>query len=199
MAQPPESAGPFLHGQIVVARFEYLRRHQGTDSISAVLEALTPADRELLKGVDRETWYPFSTLNRLDRAIAGHIGGDASAIYERLGEASAQQRTLWLGEHAALVNVHGFLVRMAEEHRRFHNFGQAEYRRINFSVGEISFSEYPENDPVYCLSAKGYFRRSIEHLTGAPVSAEERYCQSRGDVACVWSLRWSSRTDTATL
>jgi predicted hydrocarbon binding protein len=196
MEQPSASAGPHLHGQIVVSRFEYLKRTQGTDSIGRVLEALPLVDRELLGGVDRDKWYPFATLIRLDKAIARLTGGDAARTYERLGEASAQQRTLWLGEHAALVNVHGFLSRIAEEHRRFHNFGSADYRRINFSVGEISFSDYPETDPIYCLSARGYFRRSIEHLTGAPVCAEERYCQSRGDIACVWSLRWSSRTDS---
>lgn len=199
MAQPLESAGPHLHGQIVVARFEYLKRNHGSDSIASVLAALEPADRATLQGVDRETWYPFATLIRLDRVIAQFIGGDASAIYERLGEASAQQRTLWLGEHAALVNAHGFLSRMAEEHRRFHNFGAADYRRINFNVGEIAFSDYPEVDPIYCLSAKGYFRRSIEHLTGSPVSIEERYCQCRGDVACVWSMRWSTRADNPAL
>jgi predicted hydrocarbon binding protein len=195
--QPPEAAGPHLHGQIVVARFEYLKRNHGSEAIQRILEALPEADRVRLAGVERNSWYPFATLIRLDREIAQYLGGSAADVYERLGEASAQQRTLWLGEHAALVNVHGFLVRMAEEHRRFHNFGIAEYRRINFSVGEISFSDYPENDPIYCLSAKGYFRRSIEHLTGGPVTADERYCQSRGDIACVWTLRWAGRSDGA--
>jgi hypothetical protein len=195
MSAPSELPGPHLHGQIVVARFEYLKREHGAGAIARVLEALPAEDRTALGGVDRTIWYPFGMLIRLDRAIAGVIGKDDSLIYERLGEASAQERTLWLGEHAALVNVHGFLARMAEEHRRFHNFGRAEYRRINFSVGEISFSDYPENDPIYCLSAKGYMRRSIEYLTGGSASAEERYCQNKGDVACVWSLRWSARGD----
>jgi len=195
MTEPSQLPGPHLHGQIVVARFEYLKREHGTSAIARVLEALPAEDRSALGGVDRNTWYPFGTLIRLDRAIAAVVGKGDPLIYERLGEASAQARTLWLGEHAALVNVHGFLARMAEEHRRFHNFGHAEYRRINFSVGEIAFSDYPENDPIYCLSAKGYMRRSIEYLTGGAVGAEERYCQNKRDVACVWSLRWSTRGD----
>jgi hypothetical protein len=199
MTSPPVAGGPHLHGQIVVARFEYLKRNHGVEAISRVLEALPAADQARLAGVQKEAWYPFATLIRLDRAIAQLASGEEAAVYERLGEASAQERTLWLGEHAPLVNVHGFLARMAEEHRRFHTFGFAEYRRINFSVGEISFSEYPENDPIYCLSARGYLRRSIEHLTGGTVSAEERYCQNRGDVACVWSLRWTARSDAATV
>jgi hypothetical protein len=193
--QPPESAGPHLHGQIVVARFEYLKRNHGTEAIQRILGALPEQDRALLAGVERSQWYPFQTLIRLDREIASYLGGSAAATYERLGEASAQQRTLWLGEHATLVNPHGFLARMAEEHRRFHNFGRAEYRRINFSVGELSFGEYPETDVIYCLSAKGYFRRSIEHLTGGAVAVEERYCQCRGDIACTWTLRWTGRAE----
>jgi hypothetical protein len=195
MTEPSELPGPHLHGHMLVSRFEYLRREHGSAAIAKVVEALPEPDRIRLGGVDKDTWYPFGTLVRLDRAIVAAFGKGDPLLYERLGEASAEQRTLWLGEHAALVKVHGFLARMAEQHRRFHNFGRAEYRRINFSVGEISFSDYPETDPVYCLSAKGYIRRSIEYLTGGPATAEERYCQNNGDVACVWSLRWSTRGD----
>jgi hypothetical protein len=195
MSEPSELPGPHLHGDIVVSRFDYLKREHGADAIARVLEALPAEDRTRLGGVDRNIWYPFGTLVRLDRAIMAAVGNGDLRLYERLGEAAAQERTLWLGEHASLVNVHGFLARMAEEHRRFHNFGRAEYRRINFSVGEISFSDYPETDPIYCLSAKGYIRRSIAYLTEGCVNAEERYCQNNGDVACVWSLRWSTHGD----
>lgn len=186
------SAGAFLHGQIVVSRFEYLKRHHGSASITAVLEELSAEDQGLLRGIDREAWYPFSTLMRLDRAIAAHVAAADEGIYLRLGQASSDVRSFWLGQHAALIHPHGFFARIAEEHRRFHNFGRAEYIRISFGEGELRFREYPETDPIYCLSALGYLRHSLEQLTGAGAEANETACQCRGDEACVFRLRWGA-------
>lgn len=98
-----------------------------------------------------------------------------------------------LKDVAAFVSVHGFLSRIAEDHRRFHTFGQASYRRVSFTEGELTYLEYPEPDRVYCLGGLGYLRAAVEQLAGPPVIVEERWCQSRGDAACVFNLQWGRR------
>lgn len=184
--------GPHVHGDIVVSRFEYLKNHHGTESIRNVLAALPEEDRLVFTGFDREGWYPFASVIRLDEKIAALYAGGDPILYERLGELSSHTRMAWLGEHASLVSVHGFLSRTAETHARFHSFGNAEYRRIGFSEGELTLSGYPTPSPVYCRSAVGYLRTSLERLTGNPATVEERSCQCRGDAACAFYMQWTT-------
>lgn len=179
-----------MRGQIFLARLEYLREVHGSEGLQRVLGALEAEDRARLTGVDRGAWYPFGTLLRLDKAIATVMAPGDPGIYERLGEASARHRTEWLGEHARLVNPHGFLSRVADEHRRFHTFGKAVYRRTGFTEGEVAYSDYPEQDLIWCRASRGYFRGAIEFLTGGPTKVEETTCQCRGDDVCCFQVHW---------
>lgn len=185
---------PHILGQIFQARFAWLKAAHGTPSIERVLASLTGADRERLRGVDREAWYPFATLLALDRAIARELGPGDEAIYEKLGEASSRERTEWLGEHAPLMSVHGFLARAAEDHRRFHTFGQAVYRRTGFDEGELEYTEYPEPSAEFCRTSVGYLRGALRILTGRDGAVRESTCQARGQFACLFHLAWTRRT-----
>ena len=190
--RPGPPPGPHLRGQIFLARFDYLRRHHGAAMVETVLLALEEADRAALRGVEGEGWYPFGALVRLDRAIAQLTAPGDPAIYERLGRASAAHRTEWLGVDARLYSVHGFLSRVAEEHHRFHSFGEAVYRRGGFNEGDIAFSGYPEVDEAFCRASVGYLGGAVEALTGAAAEVEERSCQCRGERACHFWIRWGA-------
>ena len=191
MTEPDDSdARPSLNGLIVVARFEYLRNNHGSDAVHRVLESLPPEERARLAGVERTASYPFSTLMVLDRTIAAVLTEVGEAVYERLGETVARLHSEWLGEHSALVSPHAFLSRLAEDHRRLHNFGHARYRRVGFTEGEISYRDYPEIDPIYCRSGRAFLRASLELLQGLGVSVDETQCQCRGDAACVYEVKW---------
>src|SRR5689334_20383823 len=113
MDTPGPSAGPHLKGQLFLARFEYLRQHHGPASIETVLRSLPKGTCDLLRGVDRERWYPFSALSLLDTAIAQLEAPLGEDTFDRLGSESARHRTEWLGEHARLFSPHGFLSRVA--------------------------------------------------------------------------------------
>jgi hypothetical protein len=188
--EPAPAAGPQIKGQLFLARLEYLRDGHGPAAIEQVLASLPGGAGEKLRGIDRESWYPFSVLVLLDTAIAKLMAPGQEDIIERLGGASARHRTEWLGEHVRLFSVHGFLSRVADEHRRFHSFGHAAYRRTGFTQGEIAFSGYPEAYEVFCRSSRGFFRAAVSHLAGAPATVEERTCQCRGEPACVFHIRW---------
>lgn len=182
---------PRLKGQLLQSRFEYVRGQHGPRALQRVLQALPAAERERLRDLSREAWYPFRTLVLLDRAIADTLAPGDDGIFVELGRASARHRTEWLGEHAPLVSVHAFLSRAADEHRRFHTFGQGAYRRLGFTQGQIAFSEYPEVEPTYCLGARGYFMGAVELLSGGPARVEELTCQCRGQPACRYDVRWT--------
>jgi hypothetical protein len=186
------SHAPHISGLLFVARLEYLRRARGADCIARIFEAMPPEARERLRGVEADAWYPFSTLVCFNRAAARVLGG-APDLFEELGAASSLLRHEWLGEHAPLVSVHAFLSRVAEEHRRFADFGRGEYRRSAFTEAELSFFDYPETDESFCGAARGYLRAIVERLTGGPVFVEELRCQCRGDDRCAFTIRWTAR------
>lgn len=186
MSAPPAE----LRGQLLQSRLEYVRARHGGAAVERVLRALPEAERARLQGLTRDGWYPFRSLVRLDRAIVDTVGGGDERVFYDLGRASARHRTEWLGTHASLVSVHGFLSRMAEEHRRFHTFGRAEYRRMGFRHGQISFFEFPDVDPVFCLSGGGYIAAAVEQLSGSPPRVEEIACQCKGQPSCSYDVRW---------
>jgi hypothetical protein len=181
-----------LRGQLPQARLEYVRAEHGPAAVERVLQALPEEERARLGGLARDGWYPFRSLMQLDRAIAAALG-QGDRVFVDLGRASARQRTELLGEHAPLVSAHAFLSRLAEEHRRFHTFGRAEYRRLGFRHGQISYFDYPEIDPVYCLSGLGYIAGAVEQLTGTAVHVEELTCQCRQEPACRYDVKWEER------
>jgi len=193
MTDQPGVPGPHLSGLLIAARFEFLRQVHGSDMLRRVIDALPGDERARLAGVERDAQYPFSTLIVLDRTIAS-IVPEAEAVYDTLGEYSARLRNEWLGAHNSLVSPHAFLSRLAEDHHRLQSFGQARYRRIGFGEGEISYSGYPQVDPIFCRSGRAFLRASLEQLLGkGGASVEEQRCQTRGDDACVFSLKWTAR------
>jgi uncharacterized protein (TIGR02265 family) len=182
---------PLVRGQFFVVRFEYVRTVHGAEGVRTALSALPSVDQQALEGLEQDSWYPFRTLLRLDRVIASLFAPDDPDIYERIGEASSGFRTDWLGQHAPLVSVHGFLARTAEEHRRHFTFGRSSYRRTGFTQGQMSVSDYPEPDQIFCRSAVGYLRGVLRALTGQPATVEERECQCEGAPACVFAMSWT--------
>jgi len=185
------AAGPRLRGQLFLACLGYIKDQHGADGLQAVLADLGESDGALIRAVERDGWYPFGALNRLAESAARVVASGDQSIFERLGAASARDRTEWLGPDARLYSVHGFLSRVAEEHRRFHDFGEAVYFRGGFHDGALAFSAYPEVHPSFCRASVGYFRSAVEFLTGGPVAVEETECQCRRDPACRFFIRWA--------
>lgn len=190
MSERGTSGRPCLKGRFFQVRFEYVREYYGYDALAGVLAALPDDERRLLAGLDGDAWYPFRSLNVLDRCIARCLAPDDPGLYERLGAMSARHRADLLGEHARLINVHGFLSRLADEHDRYHTFGRLSYRRQGFTEGEIRAAEFPEVDEVYCRGSRGYLRAAVELLTGGPAEVWEAGCQCLGDPACVYRIKW---------
>jgi hypothetical protein len=190
VSEPSPPLGPCLRGHLFHVRFEYVREYYGYEALAAVMVALPAAERRRLAGLDRDGWYPFRSLNLLDRCIAQRLAPDDPGLFERLGAMSARHRTDLLGEHARLVNVHGFLSRLVDEYGEHATFGRLAYRRLGFTEGELRASGFPEVDEVYCRGGRGYLRAAVELLTGGPVEVLETECQCRRQPACVYRIKW---------
>lgn len=185
-----ERPGPHLKGGFFLVRFDYVREYYGYEALAELMAALPERERVLLEALDKDNWYPFRSLNALDRLIAEMLAPNDPGLFERLGAMSARHRAELLGPHARLVNVHAFLSRLAEEHPKQHDFGRMTYRRLGFNEGEVRAFDFPESDEVFCRGSRGFLRAAVELLTGGPVEVREGMCQCRRQPSCLYRLRW---------
>jgi hypothetical protein len=193
-----ERPGPHLKGRFFQVRLDYVREYYGYEALAELMAALPGRERVLLEALDKDNWYPFRSLNALDRLIAEMLAPNDPGLFERLGAMSARHRAELLGPHARLVNVHAFLSRLAEEHPQQHDFGRMTYRRLGFNEGEVRAFDFPESDEVYCRGSRGFLRAAVELLTGGPVELREGMCQCRRQPSCLYRLSWPpTGADTA--
>lgn len=181
-----------LKGRSFQVRLEYVREHWGEGGLQALLASLPEWERAPLEALDPNGWYPFRSLNALDRQIARTLAPEDPGLFERLGAQSARHRADLLGPHARLVSPHAFMTRLAEEHPQHHDFGRMTYRRLGFHEGEVRTFGFPETDEVYCRGALGFLRAAVELLSGGAVEAREGMCQCRRQPFCLFRLSWSA-------
>lgn len=180
-----------LKGHFFQVRLDYVRETHGQDALERLLASLPECERLPLEALDANGWYPFRSLNALDRRIASTLAPGDPGLFERFGALSARHRADVLGAHARLVNVHAFLSRLAEEHPQHHDFGRMTYRRLGFHEGEVRTFGFHETDEVYCLGARGFLRAAVERLTGAEAEVREGMCQCRRQPFCLFRLSWA--------
>jgi uncharacterized protein (TIGR02265 family) len=181
-----------VRGYLLASRVEFVEKRYGVEILDRLFAVLPPEDQVLrTRQIERGDWYDFESIVRLDRAIARLVSPGDPRIYEQLGEASAQNWVDWVGrDTTGLVTVHTFLSRAAERHSEIQTFGTADYERLGFSEGELTFANYPIVVDIWCRSAIGFLRRAVELVGGWRAQADETRCQARGESACTFRLRW---------
>lgn len=183
-------SGMHVKGGLLRARFLFIVLNHGTEAWERVLAHLPEGDREALAEIIIDNWYPLHTLDLIDRAIVGELGGNEEDTLRTLGEFSATSSLS--GPYSSLLNpdIHSFLAQTALIHHSYQDFGSASYDRLSETSGLLKI-EYAIAPPVsYCISGTAYFRRAIE-LCGAQSArvAHTRCCNS-GDPVCEFYATW---------
>jgi len=136
-------------------------------------------------------WIPFHCLVAIDRAIAGLVGGDPTALFHELGRHSATLNLGGVYKNFVADEPHRFFQQMTLLHRRFQNFGNSAYVKSGDRSGRIRIDGYEEYSPVFCTSGVGYILGALEMMKapGQP-SVAEVSCQCAGEATCVYDLSW---------
>ena len=194
MSSSPQQgyAGMHVKGGLLRARFLFVVLNHGADTWARVLESLPEEERESLKEIVLDDWYPLATLDVVDRAIAEQLGdGDKEdEVFDRLGEFSATSSLS--GPYSSLINpdVHSFLSQSALIHHAYQDFGKASYGQLSETSGLLTI-QYDKAPPVsFCVSGSSYFRHAVE-LCGARLArVTHTRCRARGDDACEFYFTW---------
>ncbi len=161
MSSPqPSYSGMHVKGGLLRARFLFVILNHGPDTWARVLSALPDEERESLKEIVVDNWYPLATLDLVDRAIAEQLGdGDKEdEVFDRLGEFSATSALS--GPYSSLINpdVHSFLTQSALIHHAYQDFGTASYGPLSETSGLLTIQYDKAPPPSFCGSGSSYFR-----------------------------------------
>jgi hypothetical protein len=74
-----ERPGPHLKGRFFQVRLDYVREYYGYEALAELMAALPERERAQLESLHKDSWYPFRSLNALDRLIAELCSGPMRA------------------------------------------------------------------------------------------------------------------------
>lgn len=190
--QPLHQAYSDMHikGGLLRARFLFVVLNHGPDTWARILAKLPEQDRQVAKEIVVENWYPLSTLQQIDAAIAEETAPGDDKVFERLGEFSATSSLS--GPYSSLINpdIHSFLTQSAMIHRSYQDFGAAEYESLSDTSGLLTI-KYEIAPPLsFCISGTAYFRHAIELCGARSASVTHTRCCGRGDLVCEFYVTW---------
>jgi hypothetical protein len=193
MSSPqPSYSGMHVKGGLLRARFLFVLLNHGADIWARVLSSLPGEERESLKDIIVDNWYPLSTLDLVDRAIAEQLGdGDKEAeVFDRLGEFSATSSLS--GPYSSLINpdVHSFLSQSALIHHAYQDFGTASYGSLSETSGLLTIQYDKAPPPSFCASGSAYFRHAVELCGARSARVTHTRCRARGDAVCEFYFTW---------
>ena len=188
----PSYSGMHVKGGLLRARFLFVVMNHSMDTWTNVLSTLPEAERESLKEIVLDNWYPLTTLDLVDRAIAEQLGDSENEeeVFDRLGEFSATSALS--GPYSSLINpdVHSFLTQSALIHHAYQDFGKASYEPLSDTSGLLTI-QYDKAPPVsFCVSGSSYFRHAVELCGARSARVTHTRCRARGDDACEFYFTW---------
>jgi len=181
-----------VKGGLLRARFLFVLLNHGADVWARILASLPEAERESLKEIGIDNWYPLATLDMIDRAIAAQLGesGNEDEVFDRLGEFSATSSLS--GPYSSLINpdIHSFLSQSAMIHHAYQDFGKASYEPLSETSGLLTIEYENAPPPSFCASGSTYFRHAVELCGARSARVTHTRCSARGDAVCEFYFTW---------
>ena len=180
-----------VKGSAVTARLRYVKeRHQSTGYIK-LLNALTPAHRNLIEGrILAHAWVPYDLFIDVNVQCDKLFGkGDLQLCYE-LGRFAADVNLPTLYRLFYKIGTPMFILRQASRLWGLH-YDSGTMEAIDESHGvRLIMRDLARPHRAHCISVLGWASKSIE-LSGATiVQAEEPRCRRRNDPQCELVLAW---------
>jgi hypothetical protein len=187
-----------IKGLAVRARLDYLERQFGPDGALQVVNALTPAHRELLRdGLLVSEWYALSLSDDILDCAERLLGQSDGSLCRAIGKASARKGlTTARSTFAAKPSPGEIAAKMARSTellwQSYYDCGSMRTRAIDKHEIESELMGITVGSRWMCHVLTGYIGSHIEVLGGTDVTVRHAQCCSTGAERCIWRARWTS-------
>jgi hypothetical protein len=179
-----------VKGAAVLARVEFIKGRFGEAGYRAVLERLTPNERELLsKPVLPQVWLPVGLLiNLIDAAEAVHGKGDTS-VCDAMARYAAEANLSTLYRVFYKITSASYVLAKAKALWTLHyDSGRLELEETAPKRRTLSIVGFDQPHCTHCRSVFGWAVRSIEMSGERQVEFSVQQCRRRNDATCAAHL-----------
>jgi predicted hydrocarbon binding protein len=185
-------AGGKIKGGMMSAHIGWATGGRAAADVSRFWNALPLNLQQSLGGmILTVNWYEFAHLIAVDRAILKVYGGGDTGVLREVGAYSARLNLNGVYRVYRRSSIHDFLENGARFHPKFQDFGEAAYVKTAPFSGQMIHSRYSSYSPLFCESALGFYRESLQLHGAHRVAVDETSCQCRGAKSCTFTLGWS--------
>lgn len=194
-SSPKPRLGPrgSVKGSVLQSRLAFVQQRKGDGAVLRVLHRLTDEDREILTGMLLPfAWYPFTTNERLDLAIAEEFER-GEPIFLQLGEASARDNLTSASQLSYIRerNPHALLKQTSAIFKVYYDTGHRTYERVSDGCAVLRTHDCDSYSVADCLTVVGWHQKAIELCGGRDVRVREMKCRARGDEICEYVCDWT--------
>ena len=184
-------AGGMIKGGMMSAHIAWATNNRRPEEVRRFWSELSPGIEQSLRGmILAVNWYEFAHLIAVDRAIVRVYGGGDPTVLRAVGAHSARQNLTGLYKAFRRDSIHDFLDNGARLHSKFQDFGSAAYVKTSPTSGSMVHSGYCSFSPLFCESALGFYRESLQLHGANSIEVHETSCHCRGAGSCTFVLRW---------
>ena len=184
-------AGGKIKGGMMSAHIGWATGGRNSPDVARFWKALPFDLQQSLGGmILNVNWYEFAHLMAVDRAIVKTYGGGDVGVLRQVGAYSARLNLNGVYKVFRRNSIHEFLENGARLHSKFQDFGEAAYLKSSEFSSQMIHNRYCSYSPLFCESALGFYRESLQLHGARNVAVDETCCQCRGEESCTFALRW---------
>jgi hypothetical protein len=181
-----------VRGTAFLSTKQFLVERYGTEGFGRVLEALSPADRDLIeRRLQTSSWYPFAPWVALSEA-ADHIYGNGDLMlcrqmgrYGGLKDLGTAYRQMFVAGDPLQI------VRYAKQFwSLYYDSGRVEVENEGAGHFDVCVHDFAEPHLAHCLRVVGWIDACLE-LFKAHGNVDIVSCRALGHAGCRFRASWT--------
>jgi hypothetical protein len=178
-------------GSVFESTRRFTEKEFGEGASTRVLEELSPADREILRGVQVLDWVQVEPVLQYHYALDRLFGTGDLSVCTAAGRFSAGWAiNTVLKVFVRFQSPHWLVEKSTSVWGRYHDTGHWEVDKQGPLRLSGRLSAFAVRDPAFCARLHGWLHGAVE-LTGGrhPVVTESR-CAAHGHRECTFTITW---------